>query len=111
MTWRGCNCLCDYLPEGSSLHHDVPPLLQGLDLSQGVPKSVTHWEMVRLLAPRAEVRLQVVGHVPVIEASRLGWVGTERAGMLVSVNEVVLEKKSSQHAFITLWCPYYCAAP
>ncbi|KAF6260727.1 hypothetical protein COO60DRAFT_1505165 [Scenedesmus sp. NREL 46B-D3] len=68
------------LPDNSS----VPlPQLPGLDLSRGVAAAVEGWMDVRLLAPRAELRVQVGGGSSMVDAGRLSYLGEALRALLV----------------------------
>eukprot|EP00878_Enallax_costatus_P013328 GHUV01013934.1.p1 GENE.GHUV01013934.1~~GHUV01013934.1.p1 ORF type:complete len:645 (+),score=183.34 GHUV01013934.1:126-2060(+) len=68
------------LPDNSSVQ---PPEVPGLDLSRGVAAVVEGWMDVRLLAPRAELRLQVAGGSSMIDAGRLSYLGEALRALLV----------------------------
>eukprot|EP00879_Flechtneria_rotunda_P012691 GHRR01013252.1.p1 GENE.GHRR01013252.1~~GHRR01013252.1.p1 ORF type:complete len:386 (+),score=138.11 GHRR01013252.1:137-1294(+) len=68
------------LPDNSSV---PPPEVPGLDLSRGVAAAVEGWMDVRLLAPRAELRLQVAGGSSIVDAGRLSYLGEAVRALLV----------------------------
>eukprot|EP00882_Tetradesmus_deserticola_P006882 GHRQ01007249.1.p1 GENE.GHRQ01007249.1~~GHRQ01007249.1.p1 ORF type:complete len:423 (+),score=169.00 GHRQ01007249.1:147-1415(+) len=75
-------------PEGVTLalpdNASVPlPQLPGLDLSRGVAAAVEGWMDVRLLAPRAELRVQVGGGSSMVDAGRLSYLGEALRALLV----------------------------
>lgn len=68
------------LPDNAS----VPlPQLPGLDLTRGVAAAVEGWMDVRLLAPRAELRLQIGGGSSMVDAGRLSYLGEALRALLV----------------------------
>eukprot|EP00798_Chlamydomonas_sp_ICE-L_P000459 gene459-1865_t len=68
------------LPDNSS----IPPIgeVPGVDLSAGVA-NVPGWSDIRLLAPRAELRLLLCGGSDLIESAKLSYMGEAMRALLV----------------------------
>ena len=62
----------DARPASPGLESVPLPRVPGLDLANGAAGGVAGWEAVRLLAPRAELRLLVSGRATLDDAQRLG---------------------------------------
>lgn len=79
------------------------PSVAGMDFSRGAGAAVPGWEAVRLLAPRAELRLLAVGRATLADAQRLGCVRLARSAHIQSQCSV---KYTPLHlAGHTVMCP------
>lgn len=68
------------LPDNKSVQY---PNIPGLDFSEGIARAIPGWADVRLLAPRAELRLLLCGRSAMIDAQRLSFLGEALRALLV----------------------------
>ncbi|KAK9822214.1 hypothetical protein WJX81_006927 [Elliptochloris bilobata] len=73
----------DARPAAPGLDSVPLPRVPGLDLANGAAVGVPGWEAVRLLAPRAELRLLATGRATLNDAQRLGHLGEALRALLV----------------------------
>lgn len=81
------------LPDSNS----IPPLVMpGLDLTQSIASAVPGWSDLRLLAPRAELRLLLCGGSSLIDSHKLSFLGEAlRALLIMETRNTTLVNTSS----------------
>jgi len=95
------------LPDNSSI---PSPSIPGVDTAMGLALAVPGWADIRLLAPRAELRLLLTGNSTLIDSSKLSFLGEAVRALLVLEMRGLTLIESTQCSKVPANLPEGCQA-